>query len=74
LLIAVLLIVAHNLLDPIHIPGDSLSAFLWSFLHEVNHFNVGNVTVYVHYPVLPWIGVMAGGVLFWQIICSGLRR
>ena len=61
-LIAVLLIAGHNLLDSIHVPGNNFPAFLWSFLHDVNHFSIGeSVTVYVHYPVLPWIGLMVAG-------------
>jgi len=59
--IALLLITAHNLLDGVHISGNNLPAFFWSLLHDVNHFSFGRFTVYVHYPVLPWIGLMAAG-------------
>ena len=61
LLFAFLLIAGHNLLDAVHIPGNNFAAFCWSLLHEVNHFSIGNFTVYVHYPLLPWIGLMAAG-------------
>lgn len=64
LLIAVLLIAGHNLLDGVHVEGNTLPAFLWSCLHDVSHFNIGGVTVYIHYPVLPWAGVIAAGYCF----------
>lgn len=61
LAIAVLLIATHNLFDTVHVPGNNLSAFLWSFLHDVKRFTFGNFNVWVHYPVLPWVGIMALG-------------
>ena len=61
LLIGLLLVVAHNALDTIHVQGNTLPAFVWSILHDENHFTFGRFIVYVHYPVLPWLGVMMLG-------------
>src|SRR6185369_16510422 len=47
--------------DSVHVSRNNLNGFIWSVIHQVNHFSFGNITVYVHYPVLPWIGVMAMG-------------
>jgi uncharacterized membrane protein len=67
LLIGALLIAGHNLLDNVHVTGNNLPAFLWSLLHNVNYFTAGGITVYVHYPLLPWIGVMALGYFIGNI-------
>jgi uncharacterized membrane protein len=68
--IGVLLVVGHNLLDAIHIPGNSFKSFLWSALHDPTFSNESNQliikdrAVIVDYPVLPWIGVVALGYCF----------
>jgi len=61
LLTGLLLVVGHNALDAVHVQGNSLPAFLWSILHDEKHFTFGRYLVYVHYPVLPWLGVMILG-------------
>jgi uncharacterized membrane protein len=61
LLIAIFLIAAHNLLDHVHMPGNNGLAFIWSVLHEPSVFQFGRFHIYVMYPVLPWIGVLAIG-------------
>jgi len=61
---AIVLIAAHNLLDGVHVPGTNMSAFLWSLLHEDRDFVFGHFKVFVHYPVLPWIGIIALGYCF----------
>jgi len=58
---AILLITAHNLLDNVHIPGTGAGAFCWAILHEPKVFVYGHFTIFVQYPVLPWIGIMAMG-------------
>jgi uncharacterized membrane protein len=60
-LIGALLVGGHNLLDSIHMQGNDLWSFLWAVLHESKHFQFGHFHVYVQYPVLPWIGIMAMG-------------
>jgi uncharacterized membrane protein len=64
LLTGILLIAAHNLLDNVHVPGNGITTFLWSFLHEPGDFAFGHFNIYVRYPVLPWIGIMAVGYYF----------
>ena len=64
LLTAVLLIAVHNLLDNVHVPGNGMATFLWSFLHEPADFVAGRFHIFVRYPVLPWIGIMAMGYYF----------
>jgi uncharacterized membrane protein len=71
LLIGILLITTHNLFDSLHVPGNGLLAFFWSVLHDVNHFTLGRSTIYVHYPVLPWIGVMAVGYCLGRLYVPG---
>jgi len=66
-----LLIACHNLLDKIHIPGNGLSSFLWSLLHEQGQFSYGHFNVSVFYPVLPWIGIMAMGYCFGSLYIPG---
>ena len=61
LLSGIVLIACHNLLDNVHLPGNNIPAFLWALLHEPGYFTFGRFTVHVHYPAIPWIGIMAVG-------------
>jgi uncharacterized membrane protein len=61
LVMSILLIAGHNLLDNADVSGDSNPSFLWSLLHEPGQFTFGRFTLSVHYPVLPWIGIMGIG-------------
>lgn len=60
-IIGLTLVCAHNLMDPIHITGNNSAAFLWSLLHQPARFSFHHYTIFVHYPLLPWIGLMALG-------------
>lgn len=55
-----LLLAAHNLLDGVHAPGN----FFWHILHEPGEFLIGRITIAVHYPVIPWIGIIILGYYF----------
>jgi uncharacterized membrane protein len=57
LVMTILLIGAHNLLDPVHISQN----FLWAVLHEPGDFVFGRINISVSYPVIPWIGVISLG-------------
>lgn len=57
----VLLVAGHNLLDGVHVPGTGPGAVVWSLLHDPRGFQWGHSLVYVRYPLLPWIGIMAMG-------------
>ena len=55
------IIALHNLLD--HVSADRFghAAWIWDILHQQNAFSFHGLTFVTAYPVLPWIGVMAGG-------------
>jgi uncharacterized membrane protein len=61
LLVGILLVGGHNLLDSVHFPGNNVMAFTWALLHDAKRFYIGGIEVYVHYPLLPWIGIIALG-------------
>jgi uncharacterized membrane protein len=61
LCVGILLVAGHNLLDGIHVQGNNLPAFGWSLLHEPNFFTWEGKRLFIGYPLLPWIGVMALG-------------
>ncbi|HVU94940.1 MAG TPA: heparan-alpha-glucosaminide N-acetyltransferase domain-containing protein [Puia sp.] len=78
LFIGLILVAGHNCLDNVHIPGNSPAAFLWSVLHDPGTFHIGHTPVFVRYPVLPWIGVLAVGYCVGQLyrpgVDAGARR
>ena len=60
LLAGALILVSHNLLDPLHATTFGNWAPLWRILHEPGALPFG-LPGGVSYPVLPWIGIMALG-------------
>ncbi|HEY6504502.1 MAG TPA: heparan-alpha-glucosaminide N-acetyltransferase domain-containing protein, partial [Chitinophagaceae bacterium] len=61
LFISLAMVFGHNLLDDISVPGNDLSSILWSLFHQANFYQFKDFTLFVGYPVIPWIGVMALG-------------
>ena len=65
LAIGIILVAGHNLLDGIHMEGNSLKSVLWYLLHQESFIPLGESRMIgIHYPVLPWIGVMVLGYCF----------
>ncbi len=58
---SIVMIVGHNLLDSVHVPGNGAGAFGWALLHEQRMFIYNGYGILVGYPLIPWIGVMALG-------------
>ncbi len=71
LLLGLFIISSHNLLDGITLKGEDFSSFLWYVVHQSNGVHLGNFSVYVGYPVLPWAGVMILGFCFGEIYSKG---
>lgn len=61
------LIAGHNLLDGLTPESFGPLAGLWQFLHVSFSF-VPSVSVFVVYPLIPWIGVMAVGYVFGRVM------
>jgi uncharacterized membrane protein len=59
--ISLVIILGHNLLDGIHVPGSSLEAFGWSLLHDQQFFMWHKEVLLVGYPIVPLMAVMSLG-------------
>jgi uncharacterized membrane protein len=60
--VALAMIGGHNLLDGIHAEHWGAAGGLWTLLHQRGLLQLGPDTkLYVLYPLIPWIGVMAAG-------------
>lgn len=60
-----ILIFGHNALD--YVKSDSWGhyKFFWMFLHEQNFYQINSYeSIFVLYPLIPWVGVMAVGYAF----------
>jgi uncharacterized membrane protein len=65
---AVVVIVAHNLLDPLQPSSLGAVAALWSVLHAPGFVtDRGRFVVFVAYPLVPWIAVTAAGYVFGRV-------
>src|SRR5436190_5159797 len=70
-LTGIVLIFGHNVLDGVHGTGNNIVALIWAIVHEPGYFQFGNLVIHVHYPVLPWIGIMAVGYCLGKIYSTG---
>ena len=57
----VALIVLHNLADDVSPEQPGAFGPLWAMLHVQGPVELGGLSFYVSYPLIPWIGVMALG-------------
>jgi uncharacterized membrane protein len=66
--VGLVMIAGHNLFDRVR-PGDwGRLAWLWTILHQPGTLSLGPATrLFVLYPLVPWIGVMAAGYAFGQL-------
>ncbi|QHF28480.1 DUF1624 domain-containing protein [Pseudomonas sp. R32] len=57
-----LIVVGHNLLDPLHFAPGSALHLPWAVLHDRGWIDLsGSLRLRTSYPLLPWIGVIALG-------------
>ena len=59
--VALIMIAGHNLLDGVKAQELGAAGGLWHVLHQPGRVQLGASSVYVLYPLIPWIGVMAAG-------------
>ncbi len=57
-LLSMATIALHNLADPLQLDG------AWKIFHQPGVFLLGPIVVFVAYPLIPWIAVMAAGFCF----------
>ena len=58
---SIAIIALHNLLDPVPAERFGRTAWIWDILHQQSALTFHGITFAIAYPVLPWIGVVAGG-------------
>ncbi|HKE46916.1 MAG TPA: heparan-alpha-glucosaminide N-acetyltransferase domain-containing protein [Rhodanobacteraceae bacterium] len=69
LVVGLAMIFGHNALDGIHAQDFGPYAMVWAIIHEFYFDQVTpNFFVAVGYPLVPWIGVMAAGYCFGQLL------
>lgn len=62
LFIGVLFVAGHNFLDRIVLDGSNLKSIIWYILHQDKFLRIdANQLVVFHYPLIPWIGLIALG-------------
>ncbi len=59
LVLSLIVILGHNYLDRF-----TFDSKLFSFLHNIGYFHLGNWTIYSIYPIIPWFAVMSLGYCF----------
>ena len=66
---SILMIAGHNLLDVYTTTPDTVWGVTWYILHQGGGvpWGEGN-TIFVIYPLIPWIGVMAAGYCFGKLL------
>lgn len=62
------MIVFHNMLDGIRSADMGISDNVWNVLHVQGLISVFGIQVFVIYPLIPWIGVMALGYAFGSVM------
>lgn len=67
--VALIMLAGHNLLDSVRADELGEASWAWHVLHEPGVVPLGDgVSLYVLYPLIPWIGVMAAGYLLGPVM------
>jgi uncharacterized membrane protein len=67
--VALIMLAGHNLLDAITAEELGGASWAWHLLHEPGLVDLGDgASLYVLYPVIPWLGVMVAGYLLGPVM------
>ena len=66
--LSLLVIAAHNLLDPIQPMNFGRFAWVWDILHVLSPFPFHGAIVLAAYSLIPWFAVMAAGYCFGPVL------
>jgi uncharacterized membrane protein len=74
--VGLVMILGHNMLDGIKAASLGAAAPLWNVLHQPGMLDPGaGIKLFVLYPLIPWIGVMAAGYALGPVfVLPGPRR
>jgi uncharacterized membrane protein len=72
--IGIALVFGHNLLDPIRTRGAGIIDYIWYILHQPAVAFLNGRTLDIHYPVLPWAGLMTLGYVFGNLYRKDFPR
>lgn len=64
----VLVIAGHNAFDSVTSESFGDGRWLWSFLHTGGPISWGGMSIYIAYPLVPWVGLMAAGFGFGRFL------
>jgi uncharacterized membrane protein len=67
--VTVIMLLGHNLFDGVRAEELGGASWAWRVLHEPGLVPLGDgINLYVLYPLIPWVGVMAAGYLFGPVM------
>ena len=70
----IILIVGHNLFDSVQAEQLGNFGWIWAFLHERKMFvPIPGIRLFIAYPLIPWVGVMASGYAFGNVLTKTKR-
>ncbi len=72
--LSLIVLAAHNLLDPIDPARLGRFAPLWNILHQPGVFTLRGANILVAYPLIPWFAVMAAGFCFGAVLLWDPKR
>jgi uncharacterized membrane protein len=68
------IVALHDLVDTFRPAGPSLGASIWGLLHVKGGIAVGDLRMFVLFPIVPWCAVMAAGYAFGALLERPDRR
>jgi uncharacterized membrane protein len=68
--VALAMVLGHNLLDAVTPAAWGAWAWLWTMLHAPGTVKIGAAQFDVVYPLVPWIGAMAGGFVLGPVFAA----
>jgi uncharacterized membrane protein len=71
---SILVILLHNLADPVTAQNLGWAGPLWNVLHQQGVIPLGGVILIAAYPLVPWIAVMAAGFCFGPVMSLDPRE
>jgi uncharacterized membrane protein len=71
---SILVILFHNLADPVTAQSLGTTGSLWNVLHQPGVIPLHGITFIVAYPLVPWVAVMTAGFCFGPVMSLDPRK